>query len=443
MRRNVFSVVMALLLFSAWEVKSQNTMYFMDRLPYNLNYNPALVPEVGFFISLPGIGLEQAEMYNSGFNAGEFMDFLDAVESENYDPQSFIGKLESINKTFLETRSNIFSFGFRLKRNGYFSVSMTERNFAEVSAPREVLYFLDDYENFEDKMPLTINGINVSMNAFTQLAFTLSKMYMDKLTIGISPKLTGALAAFRSSDGHMKAIREGAGEYETQISASSDVGLPLPINPAAVDQNGELDEDESLLEDEWEKNFSSGDLFKNAGFSLDLGLHFKLNDEWSFSGSVLDLGKSKWKNNDYLFSFTDSVIKVSPDNHFAMKIPSKIYLAASYNLSEKWNTGVVLRSVFFESENHTSATLSLNGHVGRMLSTSVSYTAAHKFDNIGLGLRLRFLPGADLFFVTDNILHAFNYKSAQHASLSVGMNLAFGIREKLALNSPGQPEEGK
>jgi len=418
-------------------------MYFMDRLPINLNYNPALVPEVGFFISLPGIGLEQAEIYNSGFNAGEFLDFQDAVESDNYDPHSFIGKLENINKTFLETRSNIFSFGFRLKRNGYFSVSMTERSFAEVSAPREVLYLLDDYEDFEDKMPLTIDGISVNMNAFTQLAFTFSKIYMDRLTVGISPKLTGAMGAFRSSDGHIKVIREGVGEYETEISASSDVGLPLPINPDAVDQNGELDEDESILEEGWGENIKAGDLFKNAGLSLDLGLHYKLNDKWSFSGSVLDIGNARWKNNDYLFSFNDSVIKVSEDNHFTIHIPSKIYLAACYSLSEKWNTGVVLRSVFFESETHTSATLSLNGHVGRMLSTSVSYTAAHKFDNIGLGLRLRFIPGADLFVVTDNILHAFNYKSAQHASFSVGMNLAFGIKEKLALNNPEKPEEGK
>ncbi len=65
-----------------------------------------------------------------------------------------------------------------------------------------------------------------------------------------------------------------------------------------------------------------------------------------------------------------------------------------------------------------------------MLSTSFSYTAGQTFNNLGLGLRLRFLPGTDLYVVTDNILHAINYKNVQYSAIAFGVNLLFGTQSK-------------
>ncbi len=36
----------------------------------------------------------------------------------------------------------------------------------------------------------------------------------------------------------------------------------------------------------------------------------------------------------------------------------------------------------------------------------------------------------DLYAVTDNMLAAFNYKSMKHVTVSAGINLAFGIKQK-------------
>lgn len=67
-----------------------------------------------------------------------------------------------------------------------------------------------------------------------------------------------------------------------------------------------------------------------------------------------------------------------------------------------------------------------------MLSTSFSYTAGYKFDNIGLGFRLRFFPGMDLFFVTDNVIQVLSYKKAYRMSGAVGINFAVGIKNYLS-----------
>lgn len=75
-----------------------------------------------------------------------------------------------------------------------------------------------------------------------------------------------------------------------------------------------------------------------------------------------------------------------------------------------------------------------------MLSTSFSYTAAQRFNNLGAGIRLRILPGTDLYAVTDNVLAAFNYKEMKHATISAGINLAFGVRQKQPSIPEGEEE---
>ena len=71
--------------------------------------------------------------------------------------------------------------------------------------------------------------------------------------------------------------------------------------------------------------------------------------------------------------------------------------------------------------------MNANGMIS-LKSASISYTAGYKYDNPGLGLRLRFLPGVDLYAVTDNLIQAFNYKNAYRISASAGVNISIGVK---------------
>jgi len=269
--------LLQVLLLSCFSLNTiaQNTMYFMDRLPQQLNFNPALMPRVNFFLNLPGIGGNQIDIYNSGFNYRQFMDFQDNLESENYNPDEFINSIGDFNQINLETRTNLLAFGFGLKNKGYFSMSASVRSFLELKAPSNFVYLLDDYEKIADRMPLNIEGANVVFNSFSQVAITYSRVFGEKFTIGISPKLIGALGGIRSDKLSLEVSQTGQYDFETEYSGEAQIGLPVPINPRAIDGNGELDEDEDILPENWKEDIKVSSLFQNAGFAFDFGVNYE------------------------------------------------------------------------------------------------------------------------------------------------------------------------
>jgi hypothetical protein len=414
------------------------TLYYMDRLPQILQYNPALMPQMKFFVELPGLGGPQIEINNSGFNLGQFLDFSDHVAEATYNPDQFIRSIGDQNKTTFEARSNIFSFGFRLKQNQFLAVGMSVRGVIDITAPSKVVYLTQDFQKIADRMPLSVNAITARMNTFSQLSATYSRAIGDGLTVGISPKLIGAMGSVRSERLNFEVSQTGTDEFDQKFDGEVQLGLPVPINPSAVGRNGELDTNTDILEPGWDKKISGSTLFENLSLAVDLGVNYQLDQNWSFSGSILDIGRSSWKKYGYDISYNGETATVKDLNKLTMKIPAKIFLGADYRLTPRWNAGFLFRDVMYESGSYTSATLSMNGDVGRMLSASVSYTAGHTFDNLGLGLRLRFFPGADLYVVTDNFLQAFSYRKIQYAAAAFGINISIGVKHPVTTAEAGE-----
>jgi len=420
----IFNVLLAV------ELPAQMTMYYMDRLPQSQQFNPAIVPKVGFFLELPGVGNGQVEFNNSGFNLGEFIDFSDNIGSPGYNPDAFVKSIGEFNTTNLETRVNIFSMGFKLKKKGYFTIGLSQRNFLDLTAPSKIIYLFQDNEKIRERLPIQIDGINLRLNTFSQLSVTYSKTINNKLTIGVAPKLIGAIGGISSEELSLELKEVSFGEFEQKYNGKVQLGLPVSINPEAITSTGELDTNEDLLASDWDNNISTRNLFQNASLAFDIGVNYNLNKDWSFSASLLDLGKSSWKRYGYDLAYNGDVAQVKELSQFKMKIPTKLILGANYKLSSDWNTGLLFRNVSYDSGNFSSTTLSLNGYIGSMLSTSFSYTAGHGSDNLGFGLRLRFFPGIDLYAVTDNVLNAFEYRNIQYSSVAFGVNFAFGVRNR-------------
>lgn len=409
---------------------AQNTMYFMDRLPQQLNFNPALIPHVKFFLNLPVTGGNQINVYNSGFNYNQFNDFSDNLGTENYNPDEFIKSIGDFNQTNLETRTNLFAMGFKLNGKSYFSISASVRSFLELKAPSNFVYLLDDYQKIVDRMPLSIEGANIVFNSFSQVAITYSRTFGKKLTIGISPKFIGALGGIQSDDLSLKISQNGEFEFKTEYKAKAKLGLPFPINPLAIDNNGELNPDEDILPENVVDYLKFNSLFQNPGFAFDVGVNYELSKKISLSASLLDVGSSRWEENGYTSQIENETTKIIKNQEVKIKLPTKIYLGVNYKLSSRWNTGLLLNNVLYSSGNRLSTTVSLNGYVFRMLSTSISYVNSYNQNNLGLGVRLRFLPGKDFFAVTDNLNQLIDYKNTHMASIAFGFNMAIGIKQK-------------
>jgi hypothetical protein len=266
---------------------------------------------------------------------------------------------------------------------------------------------------------------------------TYSRKINDHLTLGITPKLNFNIAGLQSSDIRLKVeqIRtEFDDDYDELLNGTVEIGMFTNINPEAINGN-EFDTDASIFPDNVEDDIRMRNFMKNKSLSIDLGATYEL-DKWMFSASIIDFGRSSYKKNGYELTGNGNTILIEKNVKVKVGIPTRLYLGASRQFTPKWNYALLLNNNFYKTGSQASATLSLNGFVGSALSTSVSYTAGYKFDNIGIGFRLRFLPGVDMYMVTDNIIQAINYKNAYRLTMAVGINIAAGVMEKNDIEIP-------
>jgi len=428
MRRLLFLLLISISLIS----KAQNTMYFMDRLPQNIAFNPAIRPNMDFFLGLPGIGGVSAQAYNSGFTYNELEDFINNLDNDNYNPDDFVNSIGDYNLFTGEASMNILSFGFKLKEKGYLSFSMNMNSLLMNKASSEIAYILADLDDlYPEDFPITVDDLTLESNAYFNLGITYSHIINEHLTLGITPRINFNQAGIKTSNISYEInqnISSEEDEYEQTLSGDVFVGLPVEINPDAI-ENGKLNMDEDLLAENWQDDYTFGNVFQNKSLMIDFGAVYELSN-WTFSASLLNIGASKFQTYGYKLSGINEDVLVKEEGNLKIGIPTKLYMGAMNQFSPKWNYALLFNNNFYSTGSVTTATASLNGYIGSALSASISYTAGYKYDNLGIGLRFRFFPGTDLFFVTDNILQAFNYKNAYRFTAAAGINIAIGIREE-------------
>ncbi len=414
-------------------------MYFMERMPQSINYNPAIMPKMDFFLGLPGISGISFQAYNTGFNYNELNYFMDHVWDASYNPDDFVRSIGSHNNFSSEATVNLFSIGFKMKESGFLSFSLQANSYLLNTAASDIAYLLTDLNDInDDDFPIVVDDISILTNAYLNFGVTYSRKIDEHLTVGITPKINFNQAGLRTSDISYKIdmtrTEYGGKEYEHTLNGQVDLGLFTEINPDAVDGN-EFDLEAAILPDNWQEDIRLRNILKNKSLSLDIGATYEI-EKWMFSASILNIGRSSWKTNGYRLTGKGSSALISENEKIKIGIPAKIYVGAARQFSPKWNYALLLTDNFYNTGSEAAATISLNGFVGSALSTSVSYTAGYRYDNFGIGLRLRFLPGVDLYMVTDNIIQAFNYKNAYRATMAFGINIAAGVMQKKDIQLP-------
>ena len=409
---------------------AQNTLFFMERLPQSIAYNPAIMPKMDFYIGMPGIGGVNTQLYNSGFNYKELEDFSNKLKSDNYNPDEFVKSIGDYNLFTGEASVNLASFGFKLNKSGYLSFSLALNSMLINKASSDIVYLLSDLDDIsEEDFPVTIDGISINGNSYLNFGITYSRKINEHLTLGITPKINFNMAGINTSDLYFKVEKEETSEddfneddYNQTLSGKVYLGLPTKINPGAVD-NGELILDEGLLPENWIDDYNLSRMLKDKSLMVDIGASYEF-EKWTFSASILNFGSSVYKTDAYFLNGNNDKVLVSDKNKIKIGIPTKIYLGAMRQFSQKWNYALLFNNNFYSSGSVATATASLNGNISNALSTSVSYTAGYKFNNLGIGLRIRFLPGTDLYFVTDNLIQAFSFKNAYRLTAALGINIA-------------------
>lgn len=268
------------------------------------------------------------------------------------------------------------------------------------------------------------------------------------LTIGGRLKfLSGINSAVTDEDHHSASFYTDSDVY--QITLAGDYILN---SAGAVNYNGftDLQTDFNFGELTFEKFFSA-----NTGLAFDLGARLKL-DKLDLAVSVLDLGKITWDKDVTNYAASQTVTYNGLDfsnaltgddvpgfdaaldtletlyevtkthNKFETKLPSRVYLSAMYELTEKVSVGALFFSEKFRNETDTRVAIGGTAKLLPFLTTGASYALGNdRFDNLGINVALTFGP-IQLFAVTDNIFAALNAGDSKDFGARLGGRIMIG-----------------
>ncbi|MDE7117607.1 MAG: hypothetical protein K2O61_03060 [Bacteroidaceae bacterium] len=445
---------------SASMAQNLHSSYFTEGHLYRHTLNPAFGNDQTY-ISMPAFGNVNVHfntnlpMDNIFYNVnGRTALFL----NPHVNTGEFLSGINDKNKISESLKMQILGVGFK-GFGGYNTIEINARQSLDVNLPGDL--FRMAKEGLENKT-YDMGGLSVNANAYAEMALGHSRQINDQLRVGAKLKF---LFGFANVDAEVNTarltLREDAwiGETDAKIQASIK-GLKYETEEKLRGPEGEQSVHQYVNDIDIDGVGMNG-----FGLAMDLGAEYKLDNNWSFSAALLDLGFINWSNNcvaatnglqqvrtdKYLFSVDDDA-KNSFDNELDRLTDD---LATLYELKDQGDTGSRSKAlaatmnlgVQYTPDFYNKLTFGLMNST-RMAGSysctdfrlsanvapikSVSATANFSVGTFGsaFGWVLDFHPNAFNFFIgMDRPIGKLAKQGvplSKGASLSLGMNVAFG-----------------
>lgn len=433
-------VALFLLSFTGYSQFDQ-AIYNLRAVPQTNLANPAFIPAYQYHFGVPGLSSVYAQYSNSGIKFNQLFsrradDSLDVNFSKMGD--------------YFKNRNTIgFKFGAQWLNGGmkwkdfYFNFSLSDY----VDA---TLMFSDDLGNFlaygngsSIGQKIDFAPSYLKATHYREYAFGAAWDFDSQWNFGAKIKML-----FGKSNVHTKVLDASLFTAENTYNLTTESNILI----------------NSSLPHQWfdgEDYKNSEYLFYGANFGMgfDFGATYKLDDIFSFSASVLDLGWMQFDRNyvnlqnsnvtwtfegidalqfqdmtneqvnDKISSIGDSLLnKFALEkswNRYNMAMTAKIYLAANYKLSNIENIGVVLRSEIINKVWRPAFTATYYRQILDDLGVIGAYTMADRsFTNIGVGAYYNYKFG-QVYLVTENIIGLFVPDTQRHSNIHFGINIIF------------------
>ncbi len=464
-----FALLLFLLIVNMPGLQAQvsQTLYFMDRLPQSSLINPAFQHQHNFHIGLPGIS---SFNMNARTNFVSFSDIFfkhpqnDSLISflhPDADISDFTSKLRKMNSVSPDLYLNILSFGFRAN-SSFFSFNISERASIRAGLPRDlILLGLKGNEQFMG-IEADLSGFGADLSYFREYAAGYSYRVNERLSLGGRAKLLFGKAGLYLTDTDMSLFTD-PDSYNPRLRSRFNMNFSMPVT-LVKNEDGDIEEVISHFDTDGYDPLDFIFNTRNTGFAADLGVTYNISRPVTLFASVTDLGFINWKEDVYNFSvdgdFEFDGINLSPlfnnddsdpldnlldslkgifnlndtQNSFNRRLPPRVYLGGSYELTPGLSLGLLSRSEIYNGRLDQAFTLSANSNIGRWLSASLSWSLMNNsYNNLGMGLALRG-GGFQLYAMSDNLNTAFFPHRARSVNLWFGLNLVFGHkRPKVAV----------
>ena len=307
--------------------QSLNSAYFTDDYKYRHTMNPAFGNDQSY-VSIPALGnINVRTQGNFGYDAiiktnprpngnktmttflNPYIDASTALDGFNSGNNRVIG---NIGVTLL-------SAGFK-GWGGYNTIEINSKTNFGVSLPYELFEFAKNTGNKN----YDIGDINVGVMSYAEIALGHSRQLTDQLRAGAKLKVLLGIGRADVKMENVKAELSDANTWLISANAQADVSMKgftykqkekeYKQKPGSYKYVNDVD--------------VSGAGIGGFGLGIDLGASYKLNDDWSFSAALLDLGFISWSNdvqarnlNDkFEFEgFYDTEVSKSSDKSFQKK----------------------------------------------------------------------------------------------------------------------------
>jgi len=441
--------------------QESTTMQFMKGLPQSTLQNPALHNDSSkVVIGFPGLSGMYFD-FSSDFAVSNLIHkgTGSLADSLVLDIDGFHNSLSESNSIQQHMSIPMFYLGIRNK-SSFFSFGITEKEVARFTFAKSLITFIKDGNAPYMGKDFDLGNLDMDAYHYREFAFGFSKeLDKNKLTVGVKAKLLYGKFAVQTENLNLRVETAADGSY-LNLNSDMKINVSGPVTP-------EFDADNYFTDLNTDNMEPGTYLMKkgNMGMAFDLGAVYKLTPKITFSGSIVDIGKISFKNDNHNLShvssykwegidFSHSLDESKADyvdpsdlmdaeleklegafkpqksefntKAFDMSLPTKIYLGGTYSVNENFGVGILDCLYKNGTISKNTITLSANALLGKFFSLTGTYSAiGNSYNNLGLGMAVR-LGFLQMYLVSDNLMALNDPAKAEFVNARFGMNFLFG-----------------
>lgn len=300
MRRIEKYILAAALLSAAGSMAAQglNSAYFTGDYKFRHNLNPAYGNEQGY-VSLPAFGnLNVRTQGNFGLGDVLFDNPRYGIDSDKkkttfMNPyistsDALAGFSKGNNRINADVDLTVLSVGFK-GFGGYNTISVDARTNMGMTLPYDLFEFAKNTGNSS----YVLDDIGVHAQSFVQVALGHSRQIDKKLRVGAKLKL---LLGVARADAQITNLRADLSAPEKWTMSGSAVADVLMKGFSFKEERKDYKEDGKGGYDRVNDMDVDGPGVGGFGMAVDLGAVYKINDDWTVSAALVDLGFISWNN---------------------------------------------------------------------------------------------------------------------------------------------------
>lgn len=431
---NVFRIILFIFLFNLAglilvNAQQINSLYFIENSPERTNLNPAFDAGYKLYIGIPLLTSLQFETGNNSLT------LHDIVYNQNGSTYSFISNQNTVNQFYnqlsgntifnTDVKTGILDGGFN-NRYGSWNFQLNERGGLLAVLPKDIFNFLfygtpDIISNNYNFSPL-----QASLSLYTEFSAGYSRRLNDRLRVGGRLKFLIGSADFSA---YSNQLTLNAGLEKWNLNGLGGIYFSGQLVNMDFSYSG-------LPAISLSNNVLSW--FKPSGWGagMDLGVEFRLNNEFRISAALLDVGFIRWSQNakalkysmNYTFdgignvnssmsvdrlqalynslingnqaldslmkSFQSSVKLSAISGSYTTTLSTKLNLGIEYNIFDQWlRAGCLSTTTILNNALNEEITASINSVPLQNLDVSLSYSLLNgNFSTFGFATGLRAGP---------------------------------------------------